>query len=102
MGDVKEIFKEYTRRAEQLLAEDHPDHNACLVALENDMADNSDLGEGDRLELRAYMEEFRRQKINGYEAGALNPKISNPESGPRSGEYDSGNINKPIPDADNH
>ena len=88
MSGVKELFKEYKQRAQQILREEHRDRNECLVQLENQMVDASALGEGDRIELRAKMQAYRRQKINDYEAGALNPPISDKDSGPRSGEYD--------------
>jgi hypothetical protein len=94
MTQVDELFADYKQRAQQILAEEHGDRNAGLVALENQMVDTSELPEGDRLALRAYMEEYRRQKINEYEAGAKNPAISNPESGPRSGEYDTNTTNR--------
>ncbi|HRO42869.1 MAG TPA: hypothetical protein PL009_08545 [Flavipsychrobacter sp.] len=88
MNTVKQLFDAYKQQAQQLLNEENTDRNARLVALENQIADASALPEGDRLELRAYMQEYRRQKINDYEAGATNPHISNKDSGPRSGEYD--------------
>lgn len=64
--------------------QEHPDDkDANLINLENQMADASGLPEGDRLELRGYMAEYRRQKTTGYEAGAQNPRITRPDSGPR-------------------
>lgn len=87
MKNLKVYFDEYCRRAESILKEKNTERNERLVALENQMVDASGLGEGDRLELRAYMAEYRRQKINEFEAGAENPRISKDTSGPRSGEY---------------
>jgi hypothetical protein len=87
--DIKRLFEEYKRRADELLHQALPDENGRLIALENQMADDSGLHEGDRLELRAFMEEYRRLKMDNFEAGAETPKISKPDSGPRSGEYDS-------------
>jgi hypothetical protein len=87
--DIKQLFEEYKRRADELLQDGLPDANGRLIALENQMADESGLHEGDRLELRAYMEEYRRLKMDNFEAGAETPRISKPDSGPRSEEYDS-------------
>jgi hypothetical protein len=88
-ADIKRLFEEYKRRADELLQQHLPDENGRLIALENQMADDSGLHEGDRLELRAFMEEYRRLKMDSFEAGAENGRISKPDSGPRSGEYDS-------------
>ena len=88
MSSIKELFEEYKQRAQALKAEKPHDLNGKLIALENQMADASDLGERDRLETRAYMEEYRRKIVDGYEAGAQSPPISEPWSGPRQGEYD--------------
>jgi len=87
MATISELFETYRQRGAEILKEEHRDRNGCLVELENQMVDASGLGETDRMLLRAKMQEYRRQKINDYEAGAENPKISTPESGPRSGEY---------------
>jgi hypothetical protein len=87
--NIKQLFNEYKKRADELLKQDLPDENGRLIALENQMADDSGLHEGDRLELRAFMEEYRRLKMDSFEAGAENERISKPDSGPRSGEYDS-------------
>lgn len=86
MKTIRDLLEEYKQRAETILVE-RRDRNADMIALENQMADTSELGEGDRLELRALMAEYRRQKVNDYEAGALDPYISRKDSGPRSGEY---------------
>jgi len=86
MKTIRDLLEEYKQRAETILVE-RRDRNADMIALENQMADTSELGEGDRLELRALMAEYRRQKVNDYEAGALDPDISRKDSGPRSGEY---------------
>jgi hypothetical protein len=87
MTDVKEIYRQYQEEAKKLKESGPEDLNAALTELENRTAENSGLSEGDRLELRAYMVEYRRQTVDGYEAGADKPHLSEPESGPRSGEY---------------
>ncbi|RYZ48503.1 MAG: hypothetical protein EOP49_18535 [Sphingobacteriales bacterium] len=84
MENIKTVFELYKTEAGRLEAGNPEDLNAALIALENRMADNSGLGEGDRLEARAYMEEYRRKRVNGYKAGADSPPISEPWSGPRS------------------
>lgn len=88
MAEINELFDEYKRRGADILKEEQRDRNGSLVELENQMVDASGLGESDRILLRAKMQKYRRQKINDYLAGAENPKISTPASGPRSGEYD--------------
>jgi|GEM_PF-2216974 len=88
MNKIKQLYESFKERAAIVEASRPDDLNAALIALENNMADNSGLGEHDRLEARAYMQEYRRQRINGYEAGAKSPRISNSDSGPRQGEYD--------------
>ena len=72
MKQVSELFDEYKQRANKLLsdAKEQSDRNAALIALENQMVDASTLPEGERIKLRAYMEEYRRLKIDDYEAGA--------------------------------
>jgi hypothetical protein len=91
MSEITEIFDKYKAEAKRLKDHRPEDLNAALIELENKMADGSALGEKDRMELRAYMQEFRRQAIDGYEAGAELPHLSEPDSGPRSGEYDTNN-----------
>ena len=87
MTDIKEIYRQYLQEAKRLEESRPEDLNAVLTELENRTAENSDLSEGDRLELRAYMVEYRRQTVDGYEAGADKPHLSEPDSGPRSAEY---------------
>ena len=87
MMDIKEIYRQYQEEAKKLEESGPEDLNAALTELENRTAENSGLNEGDRLELRAYMVEYRRQTVDGYEAGANELHLSDPESGPRSGEY---------------
>jgi hypothetical protein len=91
MSEIIEIFDKYKAEARRLKDHRPADLNAALIELENNMADASGLGEKNRLELRAYMQEFRRQAVDGYEAGAELPHLSDPDSGPRSGEYDTNN-----------
>ncbi len=88
MPDVKILFDRFIAEAKQIRDQHPGDLDAELVALENRIADNSGLGEGKRLELRAYMQEYRRKMVDGFEAGATTSHLSNKDSGPRSGEYD--------------
>ena len=86
MDDINEVFDKYKAEARRLKDHMPADLNAALIELENKMAEGSGLGEKDRLELRAYMQEFRRQAVDGYEAGTELPNLSEPDSGPVSGE----------------
>ena len=88
MGEIQAIFEQYQDQARKVMQSNPENLNAALTSLENYVATNSDLSEGDRLELRAHMVEFRRQSVDGYEAAANQPHLSNPDSGPQSGEYD--------------
>jgi len=88
MPTISQLFDDYKIRAQKIIDAMDGEVNAALIALENQVADASSLHEGDRLELRARMQEYRSQKINEFEAGAQNPKISKEDNGPRSGEYE--------------
>ena len=87
MNNVSEQYRAYQTSARQIVDSRPADLDAALTELENRFADDSGLVEGDRLELLAYMVEFRRQAVDGYEAGAETPHIGEGDSGPRSGEY---------------
>jgi hypothetical protein len=76
MSDVKSFFDRYVAEARSLRDTRPADLNAVLVELENTIADHSGLPEWKRLELRSYMQEHRRQLIDGYDAGAGTASIS--------------------------
>ena len=86
MADIQTIFKQYQDQARNVIQSNPENLNVALTTLENQVATNSGLSEGDRLELRAYMVEFRRQSVDGYEAAANQPHLSNLDSAPFSGE----------------
>lgn len=58
------LFLDYKKRADQILCEEHADHHKALLDLENQVTAAAELGETDRRELQAYMEEYRLQKLN--------------------------------------
>ena len=81
MDEVTSLFKEYISRSAEILKHMGEGQVARLIALENQMVDNSGLPEGARLRLRAYMEEYRTQKTMGYESGADAPGIPKGKTG---------------------
>jgi hypothetical protein len=81
MHDVNQLFAEFKERAAGVICSDVPDRNNALVELEDVIARNADINEGERLRLRAYMQEYRRKLIDGYDAGANVPDLSDRKTG---------------------
>ncbi len=87
MSEITSHFDRFIVEANKLKDRNVTNLNQELVALENKIADNSGLPEWKRLELRSYMQEYRRKMVDGYDAGAGAPGLKNDFSGPRQGEY---------------